>query len=136
MSCGSFLKSLFNLLQYCFCFMFWNFGHDSCGILAEDGSLARCIRRWSLNQWVGEDCIWPSFPPTKSGLCYNFQGPISPKHDLKYILCLCWYKGKYINIFKYFRPECPRFFPLFFFFIIIIRYSLAPKSTMGQRHCA
>ena len=23
--CGSFLKSLFNLLQYCFCFMFWLF---------------------------------------------------------------------------------------------------------------
>ena len=32
--CGPFLKSLLNLLQYCFCFMFWYFGHEACGILA------------------------------------------------------------------------------------------------------
>ena len=32
--CGPFLKSLLNLLQYCFCFMFWFFGHEACGILA------------------------------------------------------------------------------------------------------
>ena len=31
---GSFLKSLFNLLQYYFCFVFWFFGHKACGILA------------------------------------------------------------------------------------------------------
>ena len=28
------LKSLLNLLQYCFCFMFWFFVHEACGILA------------------------------------------------------------------------------------------------------
>ena len=28
------LKSLLHLLQYCFCFMFWFFGHKACGILA------------------------------------------------------------------------------------------------------
>ena len=28
------LKSLLNLLQYCFCFMFWFFDHEACGILA------------------------------------------------------------------------------------------------------
>ena len=32
--CGSFLKSLLNLLQYCFCFMFWCFGHQARRILA------------------------------------------------------------------------------------------------------
>ena len=32
--CGPFLKSLLNLLQYCFCFMFWFSGHEACGILA------------------------------------------------------------------------------------------------------
>ena len=32
--CGPFLKSLLNLLQYCFCFMFQFFGHKACGILA------------------------------------------------------------------------------------------------------
>ena len=29
-----FLKSLLNLLQYCFCFMFWFVGHEACRILA------------------------------------------------------------------------------------------------------
>ena len=32
--CGLFLKSLLNLLQYAFCFMFWFFGRKACGILA------------------------------------------------------------------------------------------------------
>ena len=32
--CELFLKSLQNLLQYCFCFMFWVFGCEACGILA------------------------------------------------------------------------------------------------------
>ena len=32
--CGPFLKSLLNLLQYCFCFKFWFFGYEACGILA------------------------------------------------------------------------------------------------------
>ena len=31
---GSFLKALLNLLQYCFCFIFWFFGCETCGILA------------------------------------------------------------------------------------------------------
>ena len=30
---GSFFKSLLNLIQYHFCFMFWFFGHKVCGIL-------------------------------------------------------------------------------------------------------
>ena len=32
--CGSFLKSLLNLLQYRFCFRFWFFGCETCGIIA------------------------------------------------------------------------------------------------------
>ena len=28
------LKYLLNWLQYCFCFLFWFFGHKACGILA------------------------------------------------------------------------------------------------------
>ena len=28
-----FLKILLNLLQNCFCFMFWSFGHEACEIL-------------------------------------------------------------------------------------------------------
>ena len=29
-----FLKSLLNLLQYCYCFMFWYFGCEACGTIA------------------------------------------------------------------------------------------------------
>ena len=31
--CGLFLKSLLNLFQFCFHFLFWFFGHKACGIL-------------------------------------------------------------------------------------------------------
>ena len=32
--CEPFLKPLLNLLRYCFCFIFWSFGPEACGILA------------------------------------------------------------------------------------------------------
>ena len=41
-----FFKSLLNLLQYCFCFMFWFFGCKACRILA----------------------LWPGIKPTPPGL--------------------------------------------------------------------
>ena len=44
--CESFLKSLSNLLHYCFCFMFWYFGCKACEVLAS----------------------WPGFKPTFSAL--------------------------------------------------------------------
>ena len=34
LSSRSFLKFLLNLLQYCFCFMYWFFSQESCGTLA------------------------------------------------------------------------------------------------------
>lgn len=37
--CGSFLNSLLNLLQYYFCFMFWLFRHEVCGILTPQPGL-------------------------------------------------------------------------------------------------
>ena len=33
------LKSLLNLLQYCFCFLFWCFGHETCEILAPQSGI-------------------------------------------------------------------------------------------------
>ena len=48
--CGPFLKSLLNLLQYCFCLMFWPFGHEACGILASQLGI--------------EPAPLPSIPPT------------------------------------------------------------------------
>ena len=34
-----FLKTLLNLLQYCFCFMFSFFGHEAYGILAPQSGI-------------------------------------------------------------------------------------------------
>lgn len=34
-----FLKSLLDLLPYCFCFRFWCFGQEACGILTSQGEI-------------------------------------------------------------------------------------------------
>ena len=52
--CGLFLKSLLNLLQYCFCFMFWflwSRGMWDLSCPAKDQTQMPCIGRWSLKQW-------------------------------------------------------------------------------------
>ena len=44
--------SLLNLSQYCFCFMFWFFGHKTSGILVPWPGIwthTACTGRWSLN---------------------------------------------------------------------------------------
>ena len=56
---------VFNLLQYCFCFMFWFFDHEACGILAppaRNRTLTSCIGRWTLT----------TGPPGKSACKENF----------------------------------------------------------------
>ena len=52
--CGPLLKSLLNLLQYCFCSMLWFFGYEACGILAshQGSNHTFCLGRWSLNHWT------------------------------------------------------------------------------------
>ena len=48
-------KSLLNLLQYCFCFMFWIFGQEACGILVPQPGIKPahpCSERQSLNHWT------------------------------------------------------------------------------------
>ena len=47
--CGPFLKSLLNLLQYCFCSLFWFFGHETCSSPNRDQTHTPCIGWWSLN---------------------------------------------------------------------------------------
>lgn len=48
------LKILLNLLQYCFCFMFWFFGHEACGILTHQPGigLASSVLDGCLNHWT------------------------------------------------------------------------------------
>ena len=56
--CGPSLKSLLNMLQYCFCFMFlvfwpqrmWNLSFPT-----RDRTCTPCIGRWSLNHWTARE---------------------------------------------------------------------------------
>ena len=54
--CGPFLKSLLNLLQYCFCFMFcgffWPRGMWDLSSPTRDRTLTYCIGRRSPNHWT------------------------------------------------------------------------------------
>ena len=71
----SLLKSLLNLLQYCFCFMFWFFGREACGILAprpgmEPASPASEV--WSLNHWTAREVPWAHFNKVLTSLGFDF----------------------------------------------------------------
>ena len=61
--CGPFLKSLLNLLQYGFCFMFWFFGHEACGVLVPPLGIEHCtscIERRSLQDWTAREVPCPT----------------------------------------------------------------------------
>ena len=70
--CGPFLKSLLNLLQYCFCFMFFVFfGREACGILAPQPGVEHAPP-------VLEGEVLTTGPPGKSwvlilGTCSHFM---------------------------------------------------------------
>ena len=44
-----------NLLQYCFCFMFWFFGPEDLSSLTRDQTCTPCIGRESLNHWTARE---------------------------------------------------------------------------------
>ena len=50
--CGLFLKSLLNLLQHCFCFMFFFLAMWDLGSLTKDWTHIPCTGRWCLNHWT------------------------------------------------------------------------------------
>ena len=62
---GLFLKSVLNLLQYCFCFMFWFFGREACEILA----------------------LWPGVEPTALALEGEVLTTGLPGRSLLLLLC-------------------------------------------------
>ena len=49
LGCGLLLNSLLNLIQYCFCFMFWFFGMWDTSSLMKRPTHTPCIGRQSLN---------------------------------------------------------------------------------------
>ena len=77
--CGPFLKSLLNLLQYYFCFMFWFFGLAAHGI---------------LTSWLGTEPTHPALegealttrPPGKSPCCPSFRRTVLAVENAQYVL--------------------------------------------------
>ena len=62
-----FLTSLLNLLQYCFCSMFWLWCHEACEILTpqnRDPACTPCTGRWGLNHWTAREVPAFGFNPT------------------------------------------------------------------------
>ena len=60
MVCHRILKqSLLNLLQYCFCFMFWflTLGMWDLSSLTRDQTLTSCFERQSLNLWTPREVL-------------------------------------------------------------------------------
>ena len=61
---GPFLKSLLNLLRYCFCFLFWFFGHEACGILVPQPGIKPAppaLEVQSPNHWTAREVPFPPF---------------------------------------------------------------------------
>ena len=54
-----FLKSLLNLLQYFFCFMFWFFGYEACGIFTPQPRIepAPPTLGGGLNHWTTREVL-------------------------------------------------------------------------------
>ena len=60
--CGSFLKSLLNLLEYCFCFMFgffWPRGMEDLSSPNRDQTLTPYTGRQSLNYLIAREVLAP-----------------------------------------------------------------------------
>ena len=58
--CGPFLKPFFNLLQYCFCFMFCFvfLGQEACGVSAPRPGIKLalpCMGRQNLSHWTAKE---------------------------------------------------------------------------------
>ena len=86
-SCGLFLKSLLNLLQYCFCFMFWFFGQEACGILAPRPGIESTLPAL-------EGDVITTGPPRKSQchffwLSFSLENFKKQNHSKKKIKIIC-----------------------------------------------
>ena len=103
-----FLKSLLNLLQYCFCFMFWFFGCKASG----DWTPVPCIGRRSLNHWttreipstsfyfgtwwLGKALIGPPSPIAAALSCSDsavFRRETALQGDLMWLLACRWWQS-------------------------------------------
>ena len=65
-----FLRSLLNLLQYCFCFMLWLFGPEACGILVPPPGIEPA-------PLALEGDVFTTGPPGKPCVHVNYYGHIA-----------------------------------------------------------
>ena len=89
--CGPFVKSLLNLLQYCFLFfmvlVFWLWGMQELGSPTRNATFTPCVGRRTLNHWTTREVPTGTFfrkwliPPTfpEHGLCVRamLKGQVS-----------------------------------------------------------
>ena len=94
--CGSFLKSLLNLLQYCFCFMFRLFGHKTYRILGPRPGIEPAPLHWKTKSQSLDSQGSPSvlFKASLLYIFFNRENNSGVKNilssmnmSLSYILC-------------------------------------------------
>ena len=81
--CGLFLKSLSNLLQYCFCFMFWVFwpwGMWNLDSPTRDWTRTPCIGRGGLSHWTTREVPLVKVEDFHSGIWGDSQMKTSSGH--------------------------------------------------------
>ena len=90
------LKSLLNSLQHCFCFTFWFWGQEACGLLAPQPRIEHAtpaLEMQSLNHWTTGEVPLITFKWVKSQaggqeLCYTFGPSFGEKDILQKLLVL------------------------------------------------
>ena len=112
--CGPFLKSLLSLLQYCFCFMFWFFSHEACGILAP----------------------WPGIEPVPPALEGEVLNTGLPSKSPRSLFLSCVKKESYCRLVVILPIHCISSFPKlrvkFQPFITILKLIILPPLFDSQ----
>ena len=131
--CEPFLKSLYNTLQYPFCFMFW-FRQKNFSSMTRDQTCTPCIE--SLNHWTTRKVLGPLFlfvsliPPVEVyQFCASFQKTSSCFHWVVLLVFWCL-----IIFFFFFWPEV--FIYLFFSFFLFFFFFLISWRLITLQYCS
>ena len=110
--CGPFLKSLLNLLQYCFCFMFWFFGHKACGILIP----------------------WPGIRPTNPAMEMQSLSPWTTREVPRVVIALSFFSLPFSYIHIYVHLYVHTYTHTFFLNHLRVWFSSSVMSSSLQPH--
>ena len=75
--------SLLNLLQYCFCFMFWFSGSETCGILASQPSTESSLPALREGVLTTGQAGSPFLSLLRTGIVLIF-GPLKNEHSVQF----------------------------------------------------